>query len=61
VGATQLIFLNKCQSPAERETRAARAGPIAAPLPGHLPRIEIVVDIEDHSCPAAVGRCSRGS
>jgi transposase len=43
-------------SPAEREVRAAKRRANRGSLPSHLPRIETVVDIEDHSCP-----CCRGA
>ena len=43
-------------SPAEREARAAKRRANRGSLPSHLPRIEMVVDIEDHSCP-----CCRGA
>jgi transposase len=38
-------------APAERADRAARRRINRGSLPAHLPRIEMVVDIEDHSCP----------
>jgi transposase len=38
-------------APAERAHRAARRRMNRGSLPTHLPRIEMVVDIEDHSCP----------
>ena len=38
-------------APAERAHRAARRRMNRGSLPAHLPRIEMVVDIEDHSCP----------
>jgi transposase len=37
--------------PAERAHRAARRRMNRGSLPPHLPRIEMVIDIEDHSCP----------
>ena len=37
--------------PAERADRAARRRINRGSLPAHLPRIEMVVDIEDHTCP----------
>jgi transposase len=37
--------------PAERAKRAAKRRMNRGSLPAHLPRIEMVVDIEDHSCP----------
>jgi transposase len=36
-------------NPAERANRAAKRN--RGSLPAHLPRIEVVVDIEDHACP----------
>src|ERR1700754_4572240 len=36
-------------NPAERTNRAAKRN--RGSLPAHLPRIEVVVDIEDHACP----------
>jgi transposase len=38
-------------APVERAHRAARRRMNRGSLPAHLPRIEMVVDIEDHSCP----------
>jgi transposase len=38
-------------APAERAQRTARRRMNRGSLPAHLPRIEMVVDIEDHSCP----------
>ena len=38
-------------APAERAKRAARRRMNRGSLPAHLPRVEMVVDIEDHSCP----------
>jgi transposase len=38
-------------APAERASHAAKRRMNRGSLPGHLPRIEIVVDIEDHNCP----------
>src|ERR1700692_2917810 len=37
--------------PAEQAKRAAKRRMNRGSLPAHLPRIEMVVDIEDHSCP----------
>jgi transposase len=42
-------------APAERTARAARRRSNRGSLPAHLPRIEIVVDIDDKSC-----RCCQG-
>jgi transposase len=38
-------------APAERRARATRRRVNRGSLPAHLPRIETVVDIEDHACP----------
>ena len=38
-------------SVAERSSRAARRRRNRGSLPAHLPRIEMVVDIDDHACP----------
>jgi transposase len=38
-------------NPAERASRSARRRTNRGSLPAHLPRIEVVVDIEDHACP----------
>src|SRR3954467_4585052 len=38
-------------APAERARHAVRRRMNRGSLPAHLPRIEMVVDIEDHSCP----------
>jgi transposase len=38
-------------APAERADRATRRRMNRGSLPAHLPRIELVVDIEDHTCP----------
>jgi transposase len=38
-------------APAERAHRVARRRMNRGSLPAHLPRIEMVVDIEDHTCP----------
>src|SRR6202044_723046 len=37
--------------PAERATRSAKRRPNRGSLPPHLPRVEMVIDIEDHACP----------
>ena len=38
-------------APAERTSRAAKRRTNRGSLPAHLPRIELVVDIDDHNCP----------
>lgn len=42
---------SEAAAPADRARRAARRRMNRGSLPAHLPRIEMVVDIEDHSCP----------
>jgi transposase len=42
---------DEAATPAERAHRAARRRMNRGSLPAHLPRIETVVDIEDHTCP----------
>jgi transposase len=42
-------------APAKRATRAASRRANRGSLPSHLPRIEMVVDIEDHACPCCGG------
>lgn len=46
---------NEVAVPAERAQRAAKRRLNRGSLPAHLPRIEMIVDIEDHTCP-----CCRG-
>lgn len=38
-------------APAERQAKATRRRANRGALPPHLPRVETVVDIEDHACP----------
>src|ERR1700747_1739383 len=38
-------------NPVERANRSAKRRLNRGSLPSHLPRIEMVVDIEDHTCP----------
>jgi transposase len=38
-------------APAERQAKTAKRRTNRGALPAHLPRIEMVVDIEDHACP----------
>jgi transposase len=45
----------EAKSPAEREVRASKRRANRGSLPSHLPRVEMVVDVEDRSCP-----CCRG-
>ena len=53
--ADQLVAAGEAESeaaaPAERGARAAKRRTNRGSLPAHLPRIEMVVDIEDHACP----------
>ena len=42
---------NEQASPAERLDRARKRRTNRGSLPAHLPRAEMVVDIEDHTCP----------
>src|SRR6476660_2938776 len=46
-------------SPADRHARAHRRRINRGALPGHLPRIEVVVDIEDKACPCCKGELHR--
>src|ERR1700754_3059725 len=46
-------------NPAERANRAAKRRINRGSLPAHLPRIEVVVDIEDHACPCCQGELHR--
>jgi len=53
--ANQVVAAGEAESeesaPAERAARAAKRRTNRGSLPAHLPRIEMVVDIEDHACP----------
>lgn len=53
--ADQLVAASTAESeaaaPVERAARAARRRTNRGALPAHLPRIEMVVDIEDRACP----------
>src|ERR1700693_3852715 len=46
-------------SPLERQVRAHKRRINRGALPGHLPRIEIVVDIDDRTCPCCQGELHR--
>ena len=46
----------EAEAPGEREARAAKRRANRGSLPSHLPRIETIVDIQDHSCPCCGGR-----
>ena len=48
---------NEASAPAERASHAAKRRINRGSLPAHLPRIEMVVDIDDHACGAARARC----
>ena len=45
-------------APAERAARAEKRRTNRGSLPAHLPRIEIVVDIDDKTCPCCQGECT---
>ena len=53
--ADQVVASSEAESeqaaPAERAVRAAKRRTNRGSLPPHLPRIEMVVDIDDHACP----------
>lgn len=38
-------------SPGQRQAKTAKRRANRGSLPAHLPRVEMVVDIEDHACP----------
>ena len=46
-------------TPAERAARAEKRRSNRGSLPAHLPRIEIVVDIDDKTCPCCQGELHR--
>src|SRR6202140_2826439 len=46
-------------APAERAARAAKRRTNRGALPAHLPRLEIVVDIDDKTCPCCQGELHR--
>jgi transposase len=46
---------DEARSPAEREAKAAKRRANRGSLPSHLPRVEMVVDVEDQSCPCCGG------
>src|ERR1700733_3388114 len=46
-------------SPEDRQARAHKRRINRGALPGHLPRIEIVVDIDDRTCPCCQGELHR--
>jgi transposase len=45
--------------PAERQAHASKRRTNRGSLPAHLPRIEMVVDIDDHACPCCSHRLHR--
>jgi transposase len=49
----------EAQAPAERKARAARRRINRGALPAHLPRVEMVVDVESTICPGCSGRLHR--
>lgn len=46
---------DEARSPAEREAKAAKRRANRGSLPSHLPRVEMVVDVEDQNCPCCGG------
>jgi transposase len=46
---------DEARSPAEREAKAAKHRANRGSLPSHLPRVEMVVDVEDQNCPCCGG------
>ena len=46
---------HEAKSPAEREAKAAKRRANRGSLPSHLPRFEMVVDVEDRNCPCCGG------
>ena len=50
---------NEAAAPAERASHAAKRRINRGSLPEHLPRIEMVVDIDDHVCPCCQGALHR--
>jgi transposase len=46
---------HEAKSPAEREAKAAKRRANRGSLPSHLPRVEMVVDVEDRNCPCCGG------
>ena len=46
-------------SPEDRQARAHKRRINRGALPAHLPRIEIVVDIDDKTCPCGQGELQR--
>ncbi len=47
------------KSPANRETAARKRRMLRGSLPKHLPRIEVIVDLEDKACPCCKGQLHR--
>ncbi|MGX0966087.1 hypothetical protein AB7M63_006536 [Bradyrhizobium japonicum] len=50
---------NEAVAPAERASHAAQRRINRGSLPAHLPRIEMLVDIDDHVCPCCQGTLHR--
>src|SRR6266852_4954731 len=46
---------HEAKSPAEREARTSKRRANRGSLPSHLPRVEMVVDVQDRSCPCCGG------
>ena len=61
--AEQVAAGNQARSeetaPAERASRASKRRMNRGSLPAHLPRIEVMVDIDDHTCPSCRGTLHR--
>ncbi|HYM02569.1 MAG TPA: IS66 family transposase [Stellaceae bacterium] len=61
--AEQLAAADEARSeeiaPAERASRTAKRRMNRGSLPAHLPRIEVMVDIDDHTCPGCRGTLHR--
>jgi transposase len=57
VAANQAAQDAVAPEPKEQKCRAASARRNLGDLPAHLPRCEVVVDIEHRECPAAAARC----
>jgi transposase len=45
----------EAKSPAEREARVSKRRANRGSMPSHLPRVEMVVDVEDQNCPCCGG------
>ncbi len=52
---------NEVRSPAARAEGARKRRANRGALPGHLPRIETLVDVEDNTCPCCKGALHRSA